>query len=153
MTKKGKPYGIITLDDYTGSYEFAFFNDYPEYARYLVLGYYIMMRAKVQEKSWAKDGELEVKVNKIEMLDGVRESRVTGINIQIPLQALDEALVTDLAELSKETNGNVVLKFSIYDKEEENHLTQFYSRSSKITLTDDMVDYLESHPDVSFTLF
>lgn len=154
MTKTGKPYGIMSLDDYTGTFEFAFFgNDYPEYARYLVQGYYIMMRAKVQEKAWTKVGELEVKVNKIEMLDGVRESRVTGINIQIPLHALDEALVTDLAELSKETTGNVALKFSIYDKDEDNHQTQFYSRSSKITLTDDMVDYLDAHPDVSFTLF
>ncbi|SMO61725.1 DNA polymerase III, alpha subunit [Saccharicrinis carchari] len=154
MTKTGNPFGIMTLEDYTGSFEFAFFGrDYPDYAQFLVRGYYIMVRAKVQEKTWSKDGELEVKVNKIEMLDGVRESRVSGINIQIPLQALDEALVTDLAELSNETKGNVTLKFSIYDKEEESLQTQFYSRGSKITLTDDIVDYLDSHPDVSFTLF
>ena len=153
MTKKGNPYGIMSLDDYSGTYEFAFFGkDYPEYARYLVEGYYIMIRGKIQEKQWTKEGELEVKVNKIEMLDGIREERVSGINIQIPLQSLDEALVTDLVELSKEKDGNVSLRFSIYDKEEKIHQAQFFSRSTKITLTDDIVEYLDAHPDISFTL-
>ncbi len=152
-TKKGNPYGIMTVDDYTGSYEFAFFGkDYPDFAKYMVEGYYIMIRAKVQEKAWTKDGELEVKVNKIEMLDGVRESRVSGINIQIPLQSLDEALVTELASLSNEVDGNVSLKFSIYDKEDKMNHAQFYSRSTKISLTDEIVDYLEGHPEISFTL-
>ena len=132
-TKKGNPYGIMTVDDYSGSYEFAFFGkDYPEFAKFMVEGYYIMIRAKVQEKAWSKDKELEVKVNKIEMLDGIRDSRVSGINIQIPLQSLDEVLVTDLFELSKETDGNVSLKFSIYDKEEKTNQAQFFPDQQKL---------------------
>jgi DNA polymerase-3 subunit alpha len=153
LTKKGNPYGIMTLEDYSGSYEFAFFGkDYPDFARFMVEGYYIMVRGKVQEKQWTKNGELEVKVNKMEMLDGIRESRVSGINICIPLQSIDDELVTELATLSNESDGNVTLRFSIYDKEDGANNVQFLSRSSKIKLTDDIVDYLESHPDISFTL-
>ncbi|TLX72128.1 DNA polymerase III subunit alpha [Labilibacter sediminis] len=152
-TKKGNPYGIMTVDDYTGSYEFAFFGkDYPEFARFMVEGYYIMIRGKVQEKQWTKAGELEVKVNKIEMLDGIRESRVSGININIPLQLIDDELVSELANLTMENTGNVSLRFSIYDKEDKTNKAQFLSRSTKIQLTDEIIDYLESYSDISFNL-
>ncbi|MCW3784824.1 DNA polymerase III subunit alpha [Plebeiibacterium sediminum] len=152
-TKKGNPYGIMTLQDYSGSYEFAFFGrDYPEFARYLVEGYYIMARGKIQEKQWTKDGELEVKINKIEMLDGIRESKVSGINISVPLQSIDEELITELASLTEEDDGNVALRFSIYDKEDKHNKAQFLARSSKIKLTDEIVDYLDNHPEISFTL-
>ncbi len=152
-TKKGNPYGIMTLQDYSGSYEFAFFGrDYPEYAKYLVEGYYIMARGKIQEKQWTKDGALEVKINKIEMLDGIRESKVSGINISVPLQSIDDELITELATLTQEEDGNVALRFSIYDKEDKLNKAQFLARSSKIKLTDEIVDYLDNHPEISFTL-
>ena len=152
-TKKGNPYGIMTLQDYSGSYEFAFFGrDYPEFARYLVEGYYIMCNGKVQEKQWTKNGELEVKIHKIEMLDGIRESRVSGINISIPLQSINEELVTEMGTLTQEEDGNVALRFSIYDKEDNMNKAQFLARSSKIKLTDEIVEYLENHPEISFTL-
>ncbi len=152
-TKKGNPFGIMTLQDYSGSYEFAFFGrDYPEFAKYLVEGYYIMAHGKVQEKQWTKDGELEVKIHKIEMLDGVRESRVSGINISVPLQSIDEELITELTSLTQETDGNITLRFSIYDKEDKVNKAQFLSRSSKIKLTDEIIEYLDNHPEISFTL-
>ncbi len=152
-TKKGNPFGIMTLQDYSGSYEFAFFGrDYPDFARYLVEGYYIMAHGKVQEKQWTKDGELEVKIHKIEMLDGIRESRVSGINISVPLQSIDEDMVTELATLTQETEGNIALRFSIYDKEDKANKAQFLARSSKIKLTDEIIEYLENHPEISFTL-
>ncbi len=152
-TKKGNPYGIMTLQDYSGSYEFAFFGrDYPDFAKYLVEGYYIMARGKIQEKQWTKDGELEVKINKIEMLDGVRESKVSGINISVPLQSIDEEMITELTTLTQEQDGNVALRFSIYDKEDKMNKAQFLARSSKIKLTDEVVEYLDNHPEISFTL-
>ncbi len=153
MTKKGNPYGIMTLEDYSGSYEFAFFGrDYPDYAKYLIEGYYIMIRAKIQEKQWSNDGELEVKVNKIEMLDGVRESKVSGVNISIPLQSIDEELITEFAALTQDNEGSVTVRFSIYDKEDALNRAQFLSRTSKIKLTDELIEYLDNHPDLSFKL-
>ncbi len=152
-TKKGNPFGIMTLEDYSGSHEFAFFGrDYPSFANFLVEGYYIMIHGKVQEKAWTKDGELEVKINKIEMLDGIRESRVSGLNIAIPLQSLNEELVTELTYLMKEDEGNIALRFSIYDNKDSHSKAQFLSRSSKIKLTDEIVEYLDSHAEITYTL-
>ncbi len=152
-TKKGNPFGIMTLEDYSGSHEFAFFGrDYPDFAKFLVEGYYILVHGKVQEKRWTNNGELELKVNKIEMLDGIRESQISGINISIPLQSLNEELVTELAFLTKGDDGNIALRFSIFDKSDSHSKTQFLSRSARVRLTDDIVEYLDSHPDISYTL-
>ena len=62
-TKKGNPYAILTLEDFTGSFEFAFFgSDFTEYIAYLETGFFLMIKGRVQEKRYSQD-ELEVKIN------------------------------------------------------------------------------------------
>ena len=51
MTKKSTPYGILTLQDYTGSYEFALFgNDYTAYRNFLKENLFIAIIVKTQER-------------------------------------------------------------------------------------------------------
>ncbi|WP_083634476.1 DNA polymerase III subunit alpha [Saccharicrinis aurantiacus] len=149
--KNGNPFGFMTVEDYTGSHEFAFFGrDYPNFSQYIVEGYYIMVKGVVQER-WNNPDNLEVKVTSIQLLDGLRDERVKGININIPLDAVNQELVTELAAITEENTGNATLRFSIYDTEDNNQV-KFLSRSSKIKLSDEFIDYLEGKPNISFTL-
>ncbi len=150
--KNGNPFGFMTLEDYSGSHEFAFFGkDYPNFSQYLVEGYYIMVRGIVKER-WNNPDNLEVKVTSIQLLDGLRDERIKGVDISIPLQAVNMELVTELAAITEENSGNATLRFSIFDKEDKNNQVKFLSRSAKVSLTDEFIKYLESQPEVSFTL-
>ena len=52
-TKTGKPFGILKLEDFTGSGEIALFGqDYIDYGRYGKPGMYLLINARVEPGRW-----------------------------------------------------------------------------------------------------
>ncbi len=150
-TKKGNPFGIMTMEDYSGSFEFAFFgNDFTDYLPYLEVGYFLMVKGRVQPKRYNKD-ELEVKIAHISFLSELREKMVNTITLKVPLNAISQDLITELSQLLITNEGKVTLKFMVLDPETKNSV-QLLSRSMRVDLTDDLVKYIEEHPDVSLSI-
>ncbi len=51
VDEAGNPYGIFTLEDYAGAFEFALFgNNYVEFGKYMIKDLYLYITAIVQEK-------------------------------------------------------------------------------------------------------
>ena len=49
--KNGKPYGSLTIQDYSDSFRFMMFDkDYIEYSKFFIIGYYLLVKGRVQEK-------------------------------------------------------------------------------------------------------
>ncbi|MCU4176994.1 DNA polymerase III subunit alpha [Carboxylicivirga sp. N1Y90] len=150
-TKKGNPFGIMTIEDYSGSFEFAFFgNDFTEYLPYLEVGYFLMIKGRVQPKRFNKE-ELEMKINHISFLSELREKMVNVITLNVPLKAVSQELTTELAQLLLDNEGKVTLKFVIKDSESKNAV-QLLSRSMRVDLTDDLVKYIDEHPDITLSI-
>lgn len=149
-TKNGKPFGIVTIEDFSESYEFAFFsNDYVDFSKYFVEGYSLMIKGKVQGKFYNKE-ELEFKVNSINLLSDVREKFIKEVQIEINLQNLTSEFVNEISNIFMENSGNVLLKFKIVD---ENNITiPMFSRTCKIELTDEIVEYLKNNIDINFKI-
>ncbi len=152
IDKKGNKYAIVTLQDYTDTFEFTFFSrQYPKFANYFIMGAYIMISGKVQEREWAKDGSIEVFVKKIDMLEGMRDNMINNININIPVQAIDDELITELHNTMMESKGNVSVYFTIFNKDKKNHIVNLFSRVARIELTDEIIKYLDAHPEISYS--
>jgi len=150
-TKKGNPFGIMTLEDYSGSYEFAFFgNDFTDYMPYLEIGYFIMIKGRVQERRYNKE-ELEVKINHISFLSELREKMVNTITLKVPLKSITQDLITEMSALLHKNEGTVTLKFQVIDNENKNTV-QLLSRTMRVDLTDELVRYIEEHPDVTMNI-
>ena len=72
-TKKGNPCGFAKVEDYSGSYEFAFFgSEWMEKKSYFTPGMFLYIKGKCQPKQW-RQGEWEVKVNSVELLPEIKE--------------------------------------------------------------------------------
>ena len=51
MTKKGNPYGIIKIEDFTGSGEIALCGkDYVDYSKFGKRGMYLLIKARVEDR-------------------------------------------------------------------------------------------------------
>ena len=49
--KNGKPYGSFTLQDYTDSFRFMVFDkDYIENSKFFIIGYYLLIKGRVQKR-------------------------------------------------------------------------------------------------------
>ncbi len=151
-TKTGNPFGIMTLEDFSGSYEFAFFGkDYIDYAAFIEKGLFIMIKGKVQPKRFNQN-EFEAKVHHISLLQELREKMVNSVTLKIPLQSITNELITELTNLTmKEQNGKVVLKFLIIDPESKSNISML-SRTTRINLTNEMIRFFEEHPKIEISI-
>lgn len=156
LTKRGKEYAIVTLEDFSGSFDFAFFgHDYINFVSIINNARFLMIKGRVQpRKRWNDDQEeqLEVKVNKISLLSEVLESQVQNMMLRIPLQGLTHDVVTELAQISMENRGKVTLRFQVYDEENERQQVQLLSRSVSVSLTSELIRFFEERPEISMSL-
>ena len=148
QTKKGNPYGIAKVEDYTGAFEFAFFgNDWIEKKNFFVPGMFLYMKGKCQPKQWKKD-EYEVKVNTIELLPEVKDLVVERLTVETSLATIDDEMIEELAALVKEHPGNVELCFRVLD-EENQYVVNLLSKSVKVSVDKAIMSYLDSHPSLT----
>ena len=150
-SKNGNPYGIVKIEDYSGSAELPFFGkDWVTWQGYLYEGTFLYIRARCQPKQWKQD-ELEVKVTGMELLPDVKERLVERITIFIPLAALNKDLVTELANLTKSSPGHTQLCFKVSDKDSRMAVS-LVSRPVKINVDRKLINYLKSRPELAFRI-
>ncbi len=151
QTKRGSPYTILKIEDYSGSYEMALFSeDSVNFGRYARIGLSIYIQAKVQPKRYRQE-ELEVKITSIGLLSEMRDKLVSKITLQIPLTELDDTTVAELSALVKNNSGNSLLYFQIIGEESRMHL-QLFSRPARIQVNKHFIDYLKDNLLIDFKI-
>ncbi|WP_340112257.1 DNA polymerase III subunit alpha [Maribellus mangrovi] len=151
QSKNGNMYATLTLSDYTDSKEIFFFgNDYVNFSKFCKVGLFIMVKGTVKSRFGSND-YYEYKVNSIELLNDVRSSYVKSITINVPLPVLTKKLVSDIQKLSKEHQGKALLKFNVFDPENNMHLEMF-SRTTKIHPSDAFLNFFEGQSDMSYRI-
>ena len=149
-TKNGKPYGISKVEDYTGSYEFAFFgNEWVEKKNFFNVGMFLFMKGKCQPKQWRQD-EYEVKVNTIELLPDVKEEVIEQLTVYAPLAEINDEFIEEFSSLVKEHPGKVLLKFIV--KDEDGQHVGLVAREMKINLQKEIIAYLNSQSMLSYKI-
>lgn len=149
-SKNGKPYGIITIEDYTDSYKLMFFsNDYVDNSKYFQTGYSLMFKGRVQGRMF-NENELEVKVKTITMLPNVREEMVKSISLIVPVQMVTDQLIAEILQHS-DAKGKITLKFKIIDPK-ENLAVDLFSRNTRMNITEGFINYLKSSEGIEFKL-
>ena len=152
VTKNNKPYGRLTLQDYSDSYEFFMFGkDYQEFRKYFYEDSALLVKAKVQPRRFGKEGQYELKIKQIHLLSEVREEMVKSINLKVSLADIDEEFIDSMNQFAKSKGGKVLLKLDIIDAA-ENISVQMFSRRKKVDLSDEFINYLNSKSTVQFTL-
>ena len=151
QTKRGSPYTIFKIEDYMGSFEIALFSeDSINFGRYARAGLSIYIEARVQPKRYRQE-EMEVKISTINLLSDVKDKLVSKITLQIPIDELDNAKVTELSALTKNNKGNSLLYFNILGNEPHMNL-KLFSRSTKIQVNKKLIDYLNNNLQIDFKI-
>ena len=147
-SKAGNPYGILTLEDYAGAFEFALFgNNYVEYSKYMIKDLYLFINAIVQEKGAdykfkkpTEPGvvkELELKIQKIELFKEIKDKLVDKLSLSIPLQHIDEELTIMLSDMVLKNKGNINLYVQILDELSPQRV-KLFSRQHRMSIDGDI---------------
>lgn len=150
-TKMGKPYGILKIEDFTGSGEIALFgNDYIEYSKYGRLGMYLLFNATIQPRKW-NENEFDFKIGSVRLLQDVKDALIEKITISLSIHSLDETTVSELSAFIKNNPGQTMLYFKVIDGEHNVSLNLF-SQSKRLTVTRELVDYLMENDSIDFKI-
>ena len=147
--KSGQPYGIVTLEDFSGSGELPLWGqDWTTWANYMSIGSSIFVKAKVQPSKY-NPNRIEILIGSIQFLADVKDDAVKNITITISLDDLNEDFVQTIHDLVDNSPGNSDLYFQILDP--EGHMPiRLRSRERKIAVQRQLIEYLTSNDAVSY---
>jgi DNA polymerase-3 subunit alpha len=152
FTKNNKPYGTVYIEDYTDSYRLVLFNlDYVTFKNFFTPGYALMIRAVVQPRQFGNTSELELKIRNITMLPDVREELIKTLMLRMPIIDVTSDIIGDLKKIVHKGPGKALLRFNIYDAEENINIEMF-SRNQRVSVSDELLSYLAGRPDIEFRL-
>lgn len=149
--RNGKPFGLITIEDFQTSLDMALFGeDYLSNRHRLSVGEFVYVKGRVEER-YNRPGVWELQPNQVQLLSELRERMTRGIRINIPVERLDTALVNRLEELTHAHPGTCVLKIQVQD-ERENIAVELLSRKYKINPEHTLFHQLDELEDVTYGL-
>jgi DNA polymerase-3 subunit alpha len=145
MTKNGKPFGKITMIDFTGTYSFSLFGkDYTDFKNNLVKGYSVLINGGFQE-SFADKTKKFFSVSKIKLLSDVKDS-LEKLTLAIPCHNINDEFLTNFISITKKNTGKTSIFFNIYIPENQGSIIKMFSRTKRVDLTDEVIEFLENNP-------
>lgn len=99
-TKTGKDFGILTIEDFSGTYELAFFGkDYADFHQYFIDETSIYVKGKIGPK-WGKEGnELTFNIQSVGLLETIAENAIRSITLLVDIEKLTIETVTEIHDL------------------------------------------------------
>ena len=150
MTKRGSQYGIITMEDYTGSNEIPLWgNDYINYSKFGKPGMYLLIRAIVEERFDRNDA---LKIKSITLLQDEKSKLLVKLSIIVPVSELTASLVEEFDILFKESIGTATVQFDIEDDEQQNVSVNMRSRSKAIEISQQLLHTLDNMKNIYYKI-
>ena len=152
ISKNGKPYGSITIEDFDDSYNFLFFSDdYVKFKNYMELGWFLFLSGKMKNK-WNNPEELEYKIDDIKLLTKVRDDLIKELHLKINIDDINSEIIDNLEkDLKNSKKGNCHLKISIVSNDNGKTLSlDMISREKKISIDDNFLKSIENNSSIEY---
>lgn len=112
MTKKGSPFGIFTVEDFSGQTDLMLFSEeYLKRKHFLEVGNNIFVQAKVEERFRGSD--LSIRVNDIFLLNEAMDKLTNSVSLSFELASMTDDLMDRLITSVRENPGNCLLKIQL----------------------------------------
>ena len=151
-TKTGRPMSRMTVEDYSGSYEFAFFGkDHETFMQYEKLHTAIFIEGVIEERFRQKQEDkaqgktppdLVFKPKNMMLLGNVTDTYVKGFSISISTPMLSPDFRDRLVKTLKKNKGTVPLSMFLYDPVKKWNI-EFESHKFKVQITPVFLDQLK----------
>ena len=147
MTKTGRPFGKLFLEDYSGKSEIVLWSDdYLKFKSFLMPGLFLFIEGNIVRKSWGEQN-LEFKIRSIDLLNELATKKVNGLALRFEVQAVTPLFIESIEKLCKKNSGTAVLR--MYLKDDEASLqAEVLSRSARIKPTNLLINELKRLADV-----
>ena len=153
FTKTGKPFGIVTIEDFDGSGELALFGEaWGDKSGFFSVGASIYVTAKVKPRfQYQENSPKDLKVMTVEYLQTVKDKSIDRITISMNTDLLDEQVVAELQEFIGEHPGKTKLFFQLRDSQGKHHVL-LRSTLHDIDVRHSLIDYIEHQQALDYKI-
>ena len=153
ISKAGNPWGVVTIEDYSGSHEFPLFGEaYPAYRGYCKEGMYLYITAKYQPKRFVRQVtnvfDREFAILKIQQFSDIADRLLESLTVVADINAMTKSMVnllskTILEEMTEDDQqkANSDLFFELHD-DAKGIKVDLRSRGVKVRIKPSIVDFL-----------
>ena len=153
FTKTGKPYGVVTIEDFEGSGElFMMGEEWGQRAGMFTIGASVYITGKVKNRfMYNEKGPKDLKIGGVEFLQTIKERAIDRITISMMTDQVTDALVNDLTELLNENPGKTKLFFQLRDSAGKYHVL-LRSKREGIDVKNKLIDYINTHEGLAYSI-
>ncbi len=152
ITKTGKPFGKITIEDYSNAFEFVLFGeDYINFRKYFKPDLYLFVNGRVQLKPWKGATDLEFKFIKIELLNDVRNKQSKKVYLKVNIEDVNDQLIKTIEDLVSAEEGSCKVFLTILDRKEKIK-TELYVKNKGVRVSNEFIESLNNIPQINFSL-
>ena len=150
-TKKGNDFGILTIEDFAGTFELPFFGeDFIKFRNYFIMETAVYIKGRVQVKRWGGAGELSFNVVSMDLLSVISENLIRSITLQVNVEMLTHEIVAELHNQFVNEQGDLPLNFILYDN--TGHRVKLFSRTCKIGRSRELYEYFENNDAIKMKI-
>ena len=150
--KTGKPFGIVTIEDFESSGELALFgDDWLRWGNQLKKDYTIYVTAQVKERYRPGSNIFGMTIENVQQLYDVKRNQIEKLTIKVREDALDEPLAMDLATLINGTKGNTELYIQVQLKD-RNEKLMLKSQQAKVNVDHKILTFIENHDGLDYQI-
>lgn len=154
VTKTGRNFGILTIEDFSGKTELALWSDdYIKFTNYLDKGKNLLITGYFKT-GWKKEGETdryEFKITSINLLETVKQTLTKTVEISMHAASVSNELIHFFNKNLKSNSGKSSLRFNIIEPTENLKISLFNSEKG-FGMNDDMAEYLLNNPDLEVSV-
>lgn len=145
-TRKGKPYGAVKVEDYSGCGEIMFWgDDWAKWRSYLNKNNQVFITATIQPGRFKQD-QGELVYNSIKWLSDVKDSLIERITLTFNAANITDDIVEELSVLIHAKQGKTSLYVNIHDTTTGQNIN-LVSKALKVTLDNELLNFLDANTE------
>ena len=150
FTKRGTPFGIVTIEDYGGAGEIAFFDDWAQWRGMFMEGSSLFIKIKY-EKKYPTSTYISSKVQSVEYLADVRDKLIRKLTLVINVDDFTELDATELVDEIEESKGDVELDIQCHSVKLMRPVN-LVSHTRRVGVTKSLIDFLDSRSSIEYRI-
>ncbi|MDR0982068.1 MAG: DNA polymerase III subunit alpha [Culturomica sp.] len=157
-SQKGSDYGFLTLEDFNGKYEFAFFGEkYIQFRNYFIKETGIYIHGRIRQHKW-KQSEVEFDILSIGLLSELGKRMINSITLEVDVNMITSENLQDIKKYlhsgkpsnEQEEVMSKPLRFVLH--ENGNNPVKMFSRTCCMECSKELYEYFENNDAIKMKI-
>lgn len=146
----GKPWGSLTMEDFSGSFSTRIFgDDYMKFRPFMEENHFLFVTAKVAKGFRSETPEL--KIQSVELLNTLRTKKAKSVILQGYQENITAQVLLELETILKASPGNLTVRIKLADKE-QGITADGIVKKYKVAITDELIRSMKQLEGIGFKI-